>query len=122
LFKFWRRRNEATVEASEVSESSENSETFLQATGGGWSDPPEVISIDGGAQAGYVDLMLAQARAYALAKEIPIGQEFEFTITDIPNGISSPHEITFGLMMQAGRFGLEPGPVMNETVRFTRIE
>jgi hypothetical protein len=113
LFKYLRRRKAAKTGTSD---------TFLEATGGGWSESPEVIATEGGTQADFVDLMLSQARAHALAEDIPVGQEFEFVITNIPNGISSPHEIAFGLMIQAGRFGLEPGTIMNEKVRFTRIE
>ena len=70
------------------------SNTFVEATGGGWSDSPDRVRGNGGAQADFVGQTLERVRAYALENEIPVGQEFSFTITEIPNGISSPHEIS----------------------------
>lgn len=96
--------------------------TFVEATGGGWFDAPETIAGDGGAQADFVAQTLERARAYALENNIPVGQEFEFVITDIPTGITSPHEIVFGLMMRASEYGLTPGVIDNETARFTRVK
>jgi len=110
MFGFFRRKKKETVE------------TFVEATGGGWFDSPEVVAIDGGSQASFVDQTLERARAHALENKIPIGKEFEFTITDIPAGISGPHEIVFGLMVQAQRYGLTPGAVINEKAFFTRFE
>ena len=96
-------------------------DTFVEATGGGWSDSPEVVAGDGGSQADFVGQTLERARAYALENNIPVGQEFEYTIADIPLGISSPHEILFGLMVRAGEQGLRANSVLNETVFFTRL-
>lgn len=96
-------------------------DSFVEATGGGWSDAPGIVAIDGGAQADFVGQTLERARAYALENDIPVGQEFEFTIADIPVGISSPHEIVFGLMMRAGEQGLSPGVIADEKAFFTRF-
>lgn len=104
------------------SPSSGTADTFVEATGGGWSDPSNTVAGDGGAQADFVGQTLERARAHALENDIPVGQEFEFTITDIPAGISSPHEIIFGLMMRAGEYGLTSGAIANETAFFTRVE
>lgn len=96
-------------------------QTFVEATGGGWQGPTGVIFGDGGNNADFVKQTLERAHAHALEQQIPVGQEFEFTITDIPVGISSPHEIVFGLMTQAKSFGLETGVVADEKVMFTRL-
>jgi hypothetical protein len=66
--------------------------------------------------------MLERARQHALEHEIPVGEEFEFTLTNIPNGISSPHEIIFGLMTRASDYDLRPGRMNDETIRFTRLK
>lgn len=97
-------------------------DTFVEATGGGWSDLPETVSSDGGSQADFVGQTLERARAYALENNIPVGEEFEFIITDIPVGVTSPHEIIFGLMMRAGEYGLISRVIANETAFFTRVE
>jgi hypothetical protein len=95
--------------------------TFVDATGGGWSDSPEVVSTKGGSQADFVDQTLERAHAYALEHEVPVGSQFEFIITDIPVGISSPHEIIFGLMMEAHRYGLSADAIHNEKISFIRM-
>lgn len=102
--------------------SSGTADTFVEATGGGWSDLPETVAADGGSQADFVSRTLERARAYALENEIPVGQEFEFTITDIPAGITSPHEISFGLMMRASEQGLSSVAIFDEKAIFTRLE
>lgn len=113
MFGFRRRKDKPSAGAAD---------TFVEATGGGWSDSPEVVAGDGGSQADFVGQTLERARAYALENNIPVGQEFGFTITDIPAGISSPHEIIFGLMMRASEYGLIPGTIVNETAFFTLVE
>ena len=113
MFSFLRKRKETPVGTAA---------TFVEATGGGWSDVPDAIASDGGAQADFVGLTLDRARTYALEHDIPVGKEFEFRITDIPLGISSPHEIVFGLMMRAQDYGLRSGIVTNETALFTRLK
>ena len=95
--------------------------TFLEATGGGWSDAPDVIAINGGEDADYVGEMLSHARDFALANEIGIGERFEFTLTDIPVGITSPHEIIFGLMMRAHEVELSCEGTSDETICFIRM-
>lgn len=100
----------------------ETADTFVEATGGWWTDSPDTIPGDGGSQADFVGRTLQRARDFALENNIPVGEEFEFIITDIPVGISSPHEIIFGLMMRAHEYGLIPGAVANETAYFTRTE
>lgn len=99
---------------------SSTSDTFLQATGGGWGDPPETIATDGGSQADYVGDQLAKAQAYA-QQHVKIGESFQFKLTAIPR-VMSPHEISFGMMMRACNYGLESGISMNETFTFTRKE
>lgn len=97
-------------------------DTFVGATGGGWGKPPMSAAADGGEHSDYVGTMLERAKAYADENGISIGEEFRFTITDIPTGIASPHEIVFGMMMRASDFGFIPGMMMNETISLTRIE
>ena len=57
---------------------------------------------------------------YALEQGIAIGEDFTYTLTDIPCGIASPHEIIIGLMTRAGGFGLEAGVAFGEEITFTR--
>lgn len=94
--KFWRRKKAA--EAGTAS-------TFVEATGGGWGDLPDSVPSDGGEQFDYVGQVLEQARAYAQQSKVPVGEEFQFTMTDIPVGIASPINIVFGIMMRAGGLG-----------------
>lgn len=55
-------------------------DTFLEATGGGWGgDPPRVIAGNGGSQADYVGHTLHLAREQALADGVKIGQSFDFS-------------------------------------------
>ena len=99
----------------------ETVDTFVEATGGGWGESPNTIAGDGGTQVDFVEQTLQSARQFAITHNIPVGKEFEYTIADIPAGISGPHEITIGLLMQAERYGLMPGAILNETAYFTRI-
>ncbi|HET8883852.1 MAG TPA: hypothetical protein VFM68_00070 [Candidatus Saccharimonadales bacterium] len=98
-----------------------SSDTFREATGGGWGDPPETIASDGGDQKDFVETLLEQAQQQA-RESVEIGESFDFAITNIPNGIAGPHEIVFGLMMQSSRYGLSCGVVTNESANFTRRE
>lgn len=97
-----------------------NASTFIEATGGGWGDPPELMADDGGPHADYVNEQLALARAYA-QEHVAIGQPFEFTISNIPRGIATPHDIVFGIMFRAGHYGFWPGAMTNETITLTRL-
>jgi len=96
-------------------------DTFVEATGGGWSDPPSTVPADGGSQADFVGQTLDRARAYMLEQGIVVDQEFTFVITDIPVGISNPHEIIFGMMMRAPDYGLDAISVANEQAVFIRM-
>lgn len=93
--------------------------TFVEATGGGWGEPANVIKLPASSEAECVAevLRLAKERAQSVA----VGESFEFKITDIPMGIRDPHTIIFGLMMQAHEYGLSMGFAVNETVQFTRM-
>lgn len=114
LFGRKRKKREAAKDPATV-------DTFREATGGGWGEPADVIPGDGGAHADYVGRMLERAREQALASGVAVGQSFEFTLTEIPRGISDPNEIVFGLIMRAREAGLSPGVMKNETIKFTRI-
>ncbi len=94
-------------------------DTFVDATGGGWGEPPLVVAADGGSQADYVQQQLELAAIQA--QDVAVGETFSFTLTNIPLGITSPHEIAFGLMMRAGEYGLLPGVMSNETIEFERL-
>ena len=110
-----RKHNAATT----VSENDSGSaQTFAEATGGGWGEPPNVVATDGGSQAAYVkqQLELAAEQAQSMA----VGEEFTFLLTDIPRSISSPHEIVAGLIVQSYDYGLEFSSVVDEEVRFRR--
>ena len=96
-------------------------QTFVEATGGGWNDTPDVIALDGGKHAGYVEETLRQACNYARKNGVEVGDRFVYQITDIPRGISSPHEITVPLMMQADKYGLSTTAIYGEIVEFTRL-
>ena len=95
--------------------------TFVEATGGGWGDAPLMIPADGGDSRDYVHAMLQEAHLYAVEHGVAIGASFEFTLTNIPMGIVSPHEIMFGLMMQAGGYGLMCEYMADETASFVRL-
>ena len=95
--------------------------TFVEATGGGWTDVPDTVTLDGGKHAGYVEEILYQACQYARENGVAVGDKFSYTITDIPRGITNPHEITIPLMMQADRYGLSANYVHDETIEFTRL-
>lgn len=95
--------------------------TFVEATGGGWGDVPGVMSADGGEHADYVGEVLRRAQAHAVEQGIAIGEDFTYTLTDIPCGITSPHEIIIGLMTRARDFGLEAGIAFGEKIAFTRL-
>lgn len=97
-------------------------DTFVEATGGGWNDAPDVIPADGGKHADYVGEILRRASEYARENDITVGEEFEYTLTGIPRGIVSPHEIMFGLMLRAPEYGLSSGAIFNEMAYFTRLE
>lgn len=97
-------------------------DTFVEATGGGWSDSPDIVAGDGGENADYVGEVLRQASEYARENGVEIDEEFEFTFTDIPRGITSPHEIMFGIIMRAHEYGLSSAGMANETAYFTRVE
>lgn len=96
-------------------------DTFVEATGGGWGDSPDTIPIDGGSHADFVNETLRRAKQHAVNRDVKVGEEFEYTITDIPRGISGPHEIVMGLMMQSGKVGLRFEYSRNEEVCFTRM-
>ncbi len=106
----WGRRKPDTSTAS----------TFVEATGGGWGDAPSVMSVDGGEHADYVGEVLRRARDYAMEQGVAIGDDFTYTLTDIPRGITSPHEIIIGLMTRARDFGLDAGIAFGEEITFTR--
>ena len=95
-------------------------DTFLEATGGGWNDAPDIIAADGGEYAEFVGQILAGARRYA-DEHVEIDGAFIHTISDIPRGIASPHEIMFGVMMRALDYDLRCEGIFNETVHFRRL-
>lgn len=97
-------------------------ETFVEATGGGWGAVDDTMPADGGGRADYVGEILRCASEYAKQQNVGIGEEFSYTITDIPHGIDNPYEIIFGLMMRAPEYGLSPGPIHDETAIFIRLE
>lgn len=109
MFGFLRRKKRPQGKAS----------TFVEATGGGWGKPANVIKMPVGSEAECVAEVLRRAKERA--QTVAVGESFEFTITDIPMGIRDPHTIIFGLMMQAHEYGLSVGFAMNETVQFTRM-
>lgn len=98
----------------------QGAETFVEATGGGWGDADEVVAIDGGEHADYVDEVLRDASEYARRHGVAVGEEFAYTLTRIPRGIASPHEIVFGIIMRASDYGLSPGVACDETLLFVR--
>lgn len=117
MFQFLRRRKRKNTPSTECT----TTNTFVEATGGGWGESPDVVAADGGQQADFVGRVLEEARAFALDNDIPVGGEFEFKISNIPMGIDSPHEIVFGLMMRASEVGLGAGMMRDEYIYFTRV-
>ncbi|MEO7904629.1 MAG: hypothetical protein ABIR91_02440, partial [Candidatus Saccharimonadales bacterium] len=89
-------------------------DTFVEATGGGWGDAHDIIAADGGSQADYVGQQLEKAAKRA--ESMTASERFTYTLTDIPQGISGPHEITFGLMMRAPEYGLRCLSAINEKI------
>lgn len=114
MFGFGRKRK------SKRSQQAATAGTFVEATDGGWSNAPDVVAADGGSQKDFVQQTLDRACHYADSKNVAFGEQFTYTLTDIPKGISSPHEIAFGLMMEAHRYGLAVISVTNEVVNFER--
>lgn len=96
-------------------------DSFVVATGGSWGEPSDAIAGDGGSQKDFVTEVLEKAALQA-KKSVKVGERFTFTITDIPRGISGPHEIIFGVMMRAGEYGLFADSILNEQIHFTRTE
>lgn len=94
-------------------------DTFVSATGGGWGEMPNIIPADGGSQKDYVESQLELARQQAA--KLAVGESFTYRLTNIPKGISGPHEIMFGMMMRSHEYGLESGSMLNEKIKFTRI-
>ena len=117
MFGFGRRkrRNMASASAGATGTAS----TFVEATGGGWGDPPMRVAANGGSQADYVLQQLHAAREYA-RENVAVGDTFEYRLTNIPRGISSPHEIMMGLMFQADEYGLMCSFMHDEAVTFIR--
>lgn len=119
MFGFGRKKKVSGKDARTYHE--EGAETFVEATGGGWTDVPDEIAADGGEHADYVGKILQSACEYA-RENVAIGDEFSYTITNTPRDINSPHEIVFGLMMRAPEYGLCTGYVHDETAMFIRVE
>lgn len=95
--------------------------TFVEATGGGWGNPPDVVPVEGGPETDFALQTLRLAHEYAVKNDIPIGGEFDYVITNIPQGISSPHTIMFSVMLYADQFGLHPESFVDEKVHFVHI-
>lgn len=112
MFGFGRKKEEP--------ESTGTADTFVEAIGGGWGDPPRIIPADGGEYADYVGGVLEGASEYAHDQEVGIGEEFDYLITNIPRGISNPLEIMAGLLKRAPDYGLSVDFMRNETIRFIR--
>lgn len=98
---------------------SNTTDTFVKATGGGWGDTPNIVPADGGSQKDYVESQLELAKQQAAS--VAVGESFTYRLTDIPVGISGPHEIMFGMMMRSHEYGLMSGPMIDEKIEFTRI-
>lgn len=114
MFTFLRRRRKKRAAGGKTAS------TFVEATGGGWGEAPDVVPVDGGDHADFVGEVLAKARLQVDRDKVPVGATFEYTITDIPVGIDSPHAIVFGLMMRASEQGLVFISIFDETVTFVR--
>lgn len=114
MFNFLKRKRAKNGEGKKTAD------TFVEATGGGWSDAPDAIPTDGGEHFNFISEVLRQARLQAYENDVPAGEQFKFVVTDIPTGIESPHIIMFGLMMRAPEEGLSFQHMVDETVTFVR--
>ncbi len=94
-------------------------DTFVSATGGGWNEAPEVIQADGGEYRDYVAEQLERARQQADKEGLKPGDVLRYRLVDIPRGIVSPHEISFGMMIRASEYGFTPGVMNNELINLT---
>lgn len=92
-------------------------DTFVEATGGGWDEMPDKVSN----QDDYVRGLLEQARDQALRSGVKVGEEFDFTITNIP-GITHPNEVIFPIVLLQSDYGLMMVYSADETVRFKRTK
>lgn len=127
LFGARKKGSEDIDHASEEShnsrpDNSEVSDTFVEATGGGWRDLPETVPADGGNQADYVESQLKKATIEAYERGLVTGDSFRYRLTDIPKDISSPHEIAFGMMLQASKYGMIAGAMRDEEIHLTLFE
>jgi hypothetical protein len=95
---------------------------FFKEADGGWPDLPDEVAADGGSQADFVKATLEHVLEYAKDNDIAIGETFEFTIRDIPVGISNSLEIILGLTMQADKYGLLLSRIVDETATFTLVD
>lgn len=112
MFGFGRKKKSQTATA----------DTFVKATGGSWNDIPDVVTGDGGEHADYVGEILRKVSEYAIQEGVAVGEEFAYTLTEIPHGITSPHEVIFPLMMRAHEYGLRAGFMHDETAHFVRTK
>jgi len=119
VFGFGRKKKRAEKSTSPAPQTAS---TFVEATGGGWGDPSEVIAIGGGMQSenDFVQRVLENARSYAFEQDVAVGERFDYVMADIPVGIKNPHQIMFTLMVEAPKYGLVVDFIMDEKVTFTR--
>lgn len=115
MFGFGRRKKKA-----DETNATGTADTFLEATGGGWDDAPNIIAADGGEYVDFVGQILEDARHYA-DEHVEIDGTFIHTISDIPRDIASPHETMFGVMMRALDYDLRCEGIFDETVHFRRL-
>lgn len=122
MFGFRRKKKDSapTTETTKEEATEVTADTFMEATNGGWSSIPDTLATNGGSSADYVRRSLENARLYAVENNIAVGEDFEFTLKEIPKGIQSPHEILFGLMMQASQYGLSCTIIHDEKMSLTR--
>ena len=97
--------------------------TFRKATGGGWGNSPESVSTKDNPYNDYVDEILKKMKEYSdeIYSEQGCDSELEYTLDEIPMGITHPNEIVLPLFLKAGEYGLRVTFVCNENIRFTRI-
>lgn len=114
------KRRQQDAAAKKSKNESGSADTFIAATGAGWVDSPQYVAGDGGSQSKFVHGLLAQARDQA--QSVEVGEEFTFRVTEIPQGITSPHEIVFGIMMIAEQYDIRCELIVDEGVRFTRMQ